>query len=92
MATTVILQLTDSMPAPGGAPEPTPRGIPLEEKVRDMIDCVESGEDSTTEWLTLNKLHGMLSERSDKRSKALLKVIEPVMAKYGQYGVPVRSK
>lgn len=78
------------MPAPGqGAKAPAP-GISLEAKVRDMLDSIESGHPSAQDWIAINKFYGTIKDRTDTRSKALKKMIEPVMSKYGQHGVSIK--
>ena len=68
-------------------PEPQDKQSSVEEEIRNAIDMVESGHDSAVEWKVLNKFARVLRDRKDDRSKALLKMIEPVMAKYGMAGV-----
>lgn len=61
--------------------------LSVEEEVRAAIEAIESGHDSAVEWKTLNKFCRTLRNRKDSRSVALLKMIEPVMSKYGMHGV-----
>lgn len=81
---TIIIRLES-----GGVPsksEPVEK-IPLETRVRDMIDCIESGHESAVEWITINKIYKHLEGRTDKKAKAILDMIQPIMSKYGQHGV-----
>lgn len=66
------------------------RKIPVETQIKDMIDCIESGESSAVEWITLNKLYGDLKDRKDPRALRIKKMIEPTLAKYGQHGTEIR--
>lgn len=62
--------------------------LSIEDRVRDALDMIDSGHESSVEWLMINKLHKALRERKQTpRVRNLLKMIEPVMAKYGYYGV-----
>lgn len=61
----------------------------LEQDVREALECIESGYDSTTEWKMINRLYKELkaTPKKTKRIINILKMIEPVMAKYGLHGV-----
>ena len=61
--------------------------VSVEEEVRSAIEAIESGHDSAVEWKVLNKFARTLRDRKDSRSVALMKMIEPVMNKYGMHGV-----
>ncbi len=84
-----------------GMPTPLPTGPrpvkeakpPVEDQVRDMIDCIEAGHDSRREWATLNKLYTSLNAEKKKtpRVKNLMKMIEPVLSKYGFHKVEDRG-
>lgn len=67
-----------------------PEPISVESRVRDMIDCIESGYDSSVEWIALNKFYDSIRGRKDGKAKNLIRMIEPVMAKYGQHGVAIK--
>lgn len=84
---TLLVVLGGQMPA-----ERAPKDISLESKVRYMIDCIESGHPSSREWIALNKFFRTLEGRGDARSKRLLDMISPIMAKYGQHGVPLKME
>lgn len=65
----------------------------IEDDVREALDCIESGHDSLVEWKMINKLHKELNQMKKKspRVQNLLDMMEPVMAKYGIYGVEEES-
>jgi hypothetical protein len=71
-------------------PQPLPvtdKVASVEEEVKNAIEAIDSGRDSRVEWKLLNKLCRELRKRKDPRSKNLMKLIEPVMNKYGMHGV-----
>lgn len=89
---TIIIQLAHK-PVPDSEKSsraPDLEKIPLETKVRDMLDLIESGHESAVEWITINKIFRHLKGRTDKRSKDILAMIRPVMAKYGQHDVAIK--
>ena len=62
--------------------------VPIEDQVRDAIECIESGRNSSVEWIMLNKLYAELRKRKPTpRIKNLIQMIEPVLAKYGYHKV-----
>lgn len=61
--------------------------VSVEEEIRNAITAIESGHDSAVEWKVLNKFARTLRDRKDSRSIALMKMIEPVLSKYGMHGV-----
>lgn len=79
----LVLQL--SMPEPGQTAErPAPLGV--EDQVRDLLECIDSGHDSGVEWLTIMKLHkDLLLMKKTPRVVNLIRMIEPVLARYGYY-------
>lgn len=68
-------------------PQPVDKLASIEEEVKNAIEMIDSGHDSHVEWRLLNKLHRELCKRKDPRSKNLMKMIQPVMDKYGMHGV-----
>lgn len=76
-----------SMPKPNAAPSPTcPPKVSIEEHVKDCIECIESGHNSSIEWITINKLYRDLEKRkATPRVQNLKKMIEPTLAKYGYH-------
>ena len=76
------------------APAPTKkypveaRKTPVEDTIRECIECIESGHDSVVEWKTLNRLYKELRARKKTaRVTNLIEMIEPTLAKYGMHGV-----
>lgn len=65
--------------------EPVPN---LEDKVRQAIELVDSGYCSNVEWILLNKMYKQLcGMKKTPRVENLIKMIEPVLAKYGYHKV-----
>lgn len=75
------------MPEPGcSTKQPAPP--PLEDKVRQAIELIDSGYCSHVEWLMINKLYRKLCGiKQTPRVVNLKKMIEPVLAKYGYHKV-----
>lgn len=63
----------------------------VEDEVKQAIEMIDSGHDSYVEWKLLNKLAKELRTRKDARSKNLMKMIDPVLQKYGLHGVSEES-
>lgn len=90
---TVKLMVEIGMPAPhpdGPRKMPEePKKAPIEDQVRAALKKIDSHDESQLEWAMINKLYASLKKMNKKspRVKNLLKMIEPVMAKYGQYQV-----
>ncbi len=63
-----------------------PSGPTLEEKVRECLECIESNEDSMQEWEFIRKLNNKLMrrEKKGKRVDNLLRMMTPVIEKYGK--------
>ncbi len=56
----------------------------IEEQVREMIECIESDEDSNVEWRALKGLYAdLVKMKQTDRIKRLRKTIKPVLSKYG---------
>ena len=85
------IQVLVEMPPPEKSKYPSKEEAQgsVEDQVREALDCIESGRDSHTEWRMINKVYNALQKKSpkNKRVKNLLAMIEPVLAKYGQFGV-----
>lgn len=72
---------------------PPPRSIPqqphitVEERVRDALDCIDSGYESPVEWRMVCGLfqHLLKSGKRSPREQNLLDMIQPILAKYGYY-------
>ena len=79
------------MPEPDAASCAAPQAAPqqtIEERVRNALDLIESGYCSHTEWLMINRLYKGLQERKgNPRAEALMRMIEPTLAKYGYHKV-----
>lgn len=89
----VLIILKKTVPAPSETKGKVPlseQKLSVETKVHDMIDCIESGHNSSVEWIALNKFYNSIKDRKDQRSKDLRKMIEPCLSKYGQHGVGIR--
>lgn len=70
--------------------EPAPLKVPLEDKIRDLVEEVDSGRESYQQWLILNKFYkGLKAKPNSPRVKNLKKMIEPILSKYGQHKVTV---
>lgn len=83
------LRIHIEMPEPGKQKYPIPdREKSLEEEIRYMIDCIESGHDSSVEWRALNRLYKVLRTKKSPRAKRLIEMMEPTLQKYGVHGVP----
>lgn len=82
--TQIVVTLTMPTPEQHVPASPTPKLSP-EEKVRDALDCIESGHDSHKEWLFLNKVYKTLRGKNSPRAKNLCKMIEPVLSKFGYH-------
>jgi len=57
----------------------------IEERVRECILAIESGEDSKREWELIKKLNNELMRHSrlSPRAKNVLRLIKPIIDKYG---------
>lgn len=73
------------MPSPGNEAKPRPR-FTVEDKVRAMLELIDSGHESYTEWLTIQKLYDKLcSMKQTSRVKNIKQMIEPVLNKFGYH-------
>ena len=78
------------MPSPSApVPEAPPAPTPIEDQVREALDCIESGEDSGREWAFINRTYKALTEmkKPSPRAKNLIEMIKPVLAHYGYHEV-----
>jgi hypothetical protein len=84
-STRILIQLEHPSPEETvQAPEP----VSIEDKVRDAIECLDSGYKSDIEWIMLNRIYGeLINMRSNSRIENLKNMIEPVLAKYGYHKV-----
>lgn len=79
-----------------GTPEPTPEKskpkklpeVPIEERVREALQCIDSGKASHVEWIMINKLYKSICGMRKPSSRALniANMIEPVLEKFGFFG------
>lgn len=76
---------------PNGSPseKPAPQKETVEEQVRQALECIESGHDSRVEWITINRIYKYLTglKRPSARANNLLRMLSPVLSKYGYHGV-----
>lgn len=67
-------------------PPPTPVAkAPVEQKIKDCLEKIDSGHDSHVEWITIRNLYKSLRALKNPNDRALniMKQLEPVLAKYG---------
>lgn len=83
----IVINLT--LPAPGERPEiqkKKPKSCSVEEKIRGIIDLVESDRESSQEWKTLRRFYDSLTKmKQTSRVKNLREIIKPVLSKYGYH-------
>lgn len=89
----IKLMLELPVPAPAPAPvhkKPEVEKVPLEDKVREALECIDSGYESGVEWAMINRLYADLCKlkKPSSRAENLKKMIEPVLAKYGYHKTP----
>lgn len=79
---TIQLEMPDTAAPSCAAPLPKP----IEDKVREALERVESGYKSDVTWLMIRKLYTKLQGmKQTPRVENLKKMIEPVLAKYGYH-------
>ena len=95
LVNSVKLMLEIPMPAPAPRapvvkPEPVEPKASVEDKIREALDCIDSGHDSAVEWSMVNRVYRDLCalKKPSPRAKALKEMIEPVLEKYGYFEVP----
>lgn len=67
-----------------------PASRTVEDRVREAIECIESGFDSQSDWSLLLRLYKALlsykkENRASDRMVNLMEMIHPVLAKYGYH-------
>lgn len=68
--------------------ERAPSPMSPEDRIRRYIELVESGHESSVEWLVLNKMYkDLCSRKKSPRIQNLIDMIKPVLAKYGYHDV-----
>lgn len=80
------LSLAIEMPAPKMERKACPRPS-VEDRVREALECIDSGYDSSVEWTLINSMYRKLRslKRPNERAKNLIKMIEPVLSKFGYH-------
>lgn len=80
----VLLQ-TETVPDP--TPEDDTSPAPVEDQVRDALECIESGYNSEKEWRMIRKLYQALVKmpRKSPRVQNLINMILPVVSRYGYH-------
>ncbi len=73
------------IPSPGQPKEPKgPPPRPIEDEVREMLDLVNSQEESLIEWKALKRFYSDLCKRPQTpRIHNLREMIKPTLARYG---------
>lgn len=81
-------------PQPPQPPQkkPEPRES-IEDKVREALECIDSGYESAVEWSMINRIYSDLCKlkKPSPRATNLKKLIEPVLSKYGYHKVPAKK-
>lgn len=86
------IMLNMEPPKAGSCAYPQKEEKSIEEEVREALELIDSGHESYTEWKMINKLARELRTRKDSRSKNLLSMIDPILEKYGIYGVEEKGE
>jgi hypothetical protein len=74
-----------SMPTPDTEqPRHKPKKC-VETVVRELLDTIESCQDSSREWILIKKIYKKLESRRDPRSENIKKLIRPVLSHYGYH-------
>lgn len=86
----IKLMLELPMPTPAPVPVAPKKEEPeysVEDKVREALECIDSGHESGVEWAMINRLYADLCKlkKPSKRALNLKKMIEPVLAKFGYH-------
>lgn len=81
-----IQVLTDTPPPPV---QQRPQ-VTVEDRVRDALDCIDSGYESPVEWRMVVRLFDYLLGKGKRspREQNLVDMIQPILAKYGYYESP----
>lgn len=81
------------MPPPDSPTQEYPEAQPIESRVRELLEKLESGHESHREWLVLNSLYRDLSARKQSpRVRNLMGMIEPILGKYGYHKVASKNR
>lgn len=59
---------------------------PIEDEIRDSLELIESGHDSTIEWRAIRGLYAQLKQmKQTPRVQNLRSMIKPVLSKFGYH-------
>ncbi len=93
MTTKIHIMLETAPPEQIPEKSKLPEKLSVEDRVRELIDCINSGYDSEMEWILLNKFYNTLqrSGKSGPRVDNLKKMIELVLSKFGYHKVSAKA-
>lgn len=94
MSGSIKVLLEVGMPAPGQIEKkPEIQKIPVEDQVREALECIDSGHDSAVEWSMINRLYRDLKslKKPNDRARNLMNMIQPVLEKFGYFEVTNRK-
>jgi hypothetical protein len=77
-------------PEPGKCKDsPMSRKLTIEERVRSACELIDSNHESRKDWELIRKLNNYLmrKDKLTKREQNILKMIQPIIEKYGQHSV-----
>lgn len=80
------IEMPDKQTTAAARPAPDPvKKLPLEDKVREALECIDSDYDSHVEWIMIRKLYKDLRalKKPSDRAMSVMRMIEPVLSKYG---------
>lgn len=80
------IEMPDKATTAAAKPAPDPvKALPIEDKVREALECIDSDHDSNVEWIMIRKLYRDLRalKRPSEKALNIMKMIEPVLSKYG---------
>lgn len=91
------VQVLVEMPMPAPAPAPVKEKKPeysVEDKVREALECIDSGHDSGVEWSMINGIYRKLKslKKPSERARNLIEMIEATLSKYGYHGVSSQTR
>lgn len=67
------------------AEDPCPKR-PIEDEIRDSLELIESGHESSIEWRAIQGLYKQLTQlKQTDRIRNLRNMIKPVLSKYGYH-------
>lgn len=81
----IMLEVT---PPPAEKTSKAKPAMSVEDKVRHALELIDSGYRSDVQWQMIMKLYKSLrTKKQTPRVRNLIKMIEPVLAKFGYHGV-----